>query len=175
AGAVWVLGADGTLYEIPDDGSAPREHDTPLKKKCDAEGLALDGAQNRLLIACKEDPGEGLNKDEVKAVYAFSLATRTLDATPVLLLPRNALDAAETFKPSALAIHPQTGETYVLSSVRNAIAVVDAGGAITSVAELPEALNTQPEGLAFTADGTLYIANEGGNGQGTISRYAPAR
>ncbi|HEX9950479.1 MAG TPA: SdiA-regulated domain-containing protein [Rubricoccaceae bacterium] len=175
AGAVWVLGADGTLYEIPDDGSAPHEHDTPLKKKCDAEGLALDVSQDRLLIACKEDPGEGLSEDEVKAVYAFTLETRTLNAAPVLLLPRTVLDEAEHFKPSALAVHPQTGEIYILSSVRNAIAVVSPAGEVTSVTELPEALNAQPEGLAFTADGTLYIANEGGNGMGTISRFAPAR
>ena len=175
AGAVWVLGADGTVYEIPDDGSAPREHDTPLKKKCDAEGLALDGGRDRLLIACKEDPGEGHNEDEVKAVYAFDLSTRTLDPTPVLLLPRASLDAAEDFKPSALAVHPRTGEVYVLSSVRNAIAVVNAAGEITSVVDLPEALNAQPEGLAFTADGALYVANEGGDGQGAISRYDPAR
>jgi uncharacterized protein YjiK len=175
SGAVWVLGADGTLYEVPDDGGAPREHDTPLKKKCDAEGLALDAPRDRLLIACKEDPGEGHNEDEVKAVYAFDLSTRTLAAAPVLLLPRSALDAAEDFKPSALAVHPRTGEVYVLSSVRNAIAVVNASGEVTSVVELPEALNAQPEGLAFTADGALYLANEGGDGEGTISRYDPAR
>lgn len=171
AGAVWVLTSNGSLLELPATGGTPEEHDTPLRGRCDAEGLALDAAQNRLLIACKEDPGEGLDDNEVRAVYAFDLTARTLAASPVFTLSRSALDAAENFKPSALAVHPTTGEVYVMSSVRNAIAVVRPDGQIAGVVELPEATNAQPEGLAFTSDGTLYLSNEGPEGPATLQRF----
>jgi uncharacterized protein YjiK len=170
-GAVWVLMSNGTLIELPDGDGPAREHDTPLKGKCDAEGLALDAARSRLLIACKEDPGEGLDEDAVRAVYAFDLGARALDTSPAYVFDRRTLDARDDFKPSALAIRPGTAELYVLSSVRNALAVVGADGRVASVVELPEATNAQPEGLAFAPDGTLFLSNEGPEGPATLQRF----
>jgi uncharacterized protein YjiK len=171
-GAVWVLDARGTLYELPGDGGAAVAHPLGLRKKCDAEGLAFDPAGGRLLVSCKDDPGPGLDGDTQKAVYAFGLATRRLSPTPVVTLDRRQLDAAENFRPSALAVHPRTGQLYVVSSVRNLIAVVDRDGGVVATAELPEALNQQPEGIAFAPDGTLYLANEGPHGPATLATYA---
>ena len=175
AGAVWVLQANGSLFELPQGGGDSREHETPLKKKCDAEGLAFDAAGNRLLIACKEDPGEGADENAHRAVYGFDLATRELGERPVFLLEREALDADDNFKPSALAVHPSTGEIYVLSSVRRAIAILDPGGALTSVVDLPASSNAQPEGLAFGSGGVLYLTNEGSDGPATLQRFTPRR
>ncbi len=170
-GTVWVLQANGSLYELP-EGGAPQEHDTPLKKKCDAEGLTLDRTRTHLLIACKEDPGEGLDENSVRAIYAFDLSTRQLAPEPAVVLSRATLDDGENFKPSALAVHPQTGELYVLSSVRKAIAVVAADGTVTMV-PLSERLHAQPEGLAFTPDGALYLSNEGPDGPALVYRFDP--
>ncbi|WP_420455343.1 SdiA-regulated domain-containing protein [Rubrivirga sp.] len=172
--AVWVLRSDGDLYRVARDSTgmpSARKVETRLKSRNDTEGLAFDAAQNRLLVACKEWPGDDLGR--VRAVYAFDLATETMSETPVFALDREAVDSAVNFRPSALAIHPTTGGLYVLSSVRRAIAVVGPDGALVGIADLPGDVAPQPEGLAFTADGTLYVSSEGPSGPGTLLRYAP--
>ncbi len=172
AGALWVLKSNGDLYRLV-AGEPVEEIETPLASRNDAEGLGWDPATGRLLIACKEDPGDGLGR--VRAVYAFDPATRRLSAAPVVTLSRDRLDAGgESFKPSAIAVHPQSGHTYILSSVRRALAVVDADGALVAVGAFPARLLPQPEGLAFAPDGTLYVSSEGAGGSATLARYTPA-
>ena len=170
---VWVLKSDGSLYEIRDpESDAPHSEkvDTPLRGSCDAEGLAYDEAHERLLIACKENPGRQL--EGVRGIYAYDLASRTLSEAPVILLQRAALDREnELFKPSALGIQPSTGRIYVISSVRKALAVLEPDGTLVTVVDLPDRLFPQPEGLTFFSDGTLFIANEGGLGAATLLRF----
>jgi hypothetical protein len=55
--------------------------------------------------------------------------------------------------------------------VTKAVVVLAASGALLAVHLLPEALFKQPEGIAFLADGDLFISNEGGGGQGTLLRF----
>ncbi|MDT0631280.1 SdiA-regulated domain-containing protein [Rubrivirga litoralis] len=172
--AIWTLKSNGDLFRVrqTDDGRVEADlFETPLASRNDAEGLGYDLAQNRLLIACKEDPG--LDLRGVRAVYAFDLATLALSERPVFTLDRARVDGDDAFKPSALAVHPATGQVYVLSSVRKALAVVEPDGTLSAVVELPPALYPQPEGIAFAADGTLFISNEGPVGSGTLLRFAP--
>ncbi|HEX9952467.1 MAG TPA: SdiA-regulated domain-containing protein [Rubricoccaceae bacterium] len=170
---VWVLSSNGDLYRVRRGGTAveAERFQTDLAGRNDTEGLAYDAAGNRLLIACKENPGNGLQ--DVRAVYAFSLDTNTLSAAPAFTLDRRLVDTSDSFKPSALAVRPGTGELYVLSSVRKAVAVLAPDGSLVTVVSLPEALFAQPEGLAFAPDGTLYISNEGPTGPATLLRFDP--
>ena len=173
--AVWVLESDGDLYRTTraaDGGVATEKFETGLRRRNDTEGLGYDAAGGRLLIACKEDPGPDL--EGVRAVYAFDLTTLALSARPVFTLDRARVDGDGRFKPSALAVHPTTGRVYVLSSVRKALAVLEPDGTLAAVVGLPTALYPQPEGIAFAADGTLFISNEGPVGAGTLLRFAPA-
>jgi len=170
-GGTWVLRSNGSLHVVPDSGGVVEEFNTPLRANCDAEGLAYDTMGRALLIACKEQPGQGL--EGTRAVYAFDLRTRTLGESPVLLIDRRQVDAAGQFKPSALAIHPTTRQVYIVSSVRKAIVVLEPNGTFVSLTELPSELYSQPEGLAFAPDGTLYISNEGVGGSATLLRFDP--
>lgn len=189
---LFIVRSDGDLFEIPNWRTGPfdaEHHKTHLKEKCDAEGLAHQADQNRLLIACKEQPGADLKNH--KAIYAFDLATRTLGKEPAYAIDVERFNAnvkddkaiddrlrqslsslvdLSGFKPSALAFHPRSGELYVLSSVRKAIVVLDAAGAFVGGLAIPDDLFHQPEGMAFLPNGDLFISNEGGK-RGTLLRF----
>jgi uncharacterized protein YjiK len=187
---VVVLRSDGRLFVIDDwqaDEADARAVDTGLHGSCDAEGLAFDAEATRLLIACKESPGRGHRGS--RAVYAFDPTTNRLDPTPAFIIHADSLasdggavDAAvralvtpladlNTLKPSALAVHPRTGEVWVLSFVRKALVVLARSGAVEAVWPLADDLLPQPEGLAFFADGTLFISSEARGGTAVLLRF----
>ncbi len=171
-----------------------------LKKPNDSEGLAFDTKNNRLLIACKSAPCFHDNCVihscmSRRAIYALNLATNEVDSTPVfnieltelqVFLKKNKTDAElEVFKkfielekdyipfhPSALAIHPKSGDIYILSSKGKTMMILNAEGKIIALEKLDKKIHTQPEGIVFDQDGTLYISNEGKKGEnGTISIF----
>ena len=167
---LFVLRADGAVLELHHwtDGEAQATvTETGLgADACDAEGLGSDG--RHLLIACKEDDGDDLNR-----VYAFDLAANTLEPTPVLALDRDAVPGGgKKLRPSALAVHPISGYTVVLSSRREALIALDAGGAVVDMWDLGPADFEQPEGLAFLPSGDALVSSEGGDGPAVILRFA---
>ncbi len=191
---LYVLRSDGDLYHIPDWQSPASEAvkiETILKGACDAEGLAYDARENRLLIACKERPGTG--DDGERAIYAFRLATHTVGVEPAYRIDvarvatmlrhadpddastrlASALDL-NTFKPSALAFHPHNGQLYVIASRPPSIAVLARDGALLGAELLPEGYLPQPEGIAFRTDGAMYLSSEAaprGGGRLALFRY----
>ena len=171
--AVWVLQSDGDLFEVTDarsDAPHAERHRTGLHRSCDAEGLEYDPAEERLLIVCKEDAGPEL--PGIRAIYAFHLSSLDRSPNPVFRLDRAVLDApSRPFKPSALARHPRTGQFYVLSAVRHALAVLNPDGSLAAALALPAARYPQPEGLAFSPDGTLFLSSEGRTGPATLFRF----
>lgn len=174
---LFVLRSNGRLYELngwPEGAMNVTEIRTPLRGRNDTEGLAYDPDANRLLIACKEEGGENLDED-VKAIYEFRLEDRSFNSTPVYQIDTNALEDETAidseFKPSAVAIHPQSGEVYVLSATASALVVMSSAGDVQHAWTLPDALFEQAEGLAFLPDGTLFISSEGQDGPGMLYRY----
>jgi uncharacterized protein YjiK len=171
---LFVLEADGALLEIQNWQSQPdaRAYDTGLKKKCDAEGLGYDRGKDRLLIACKEP----LDRDmkNTRTIFAFDLNSNRLQKDPVYLIETDALGLSDKkdFKPSALAVHPESGRIYVLSSVRQAIVVLDPAGDVVAEWDLDGAGFEQPEGLAWLPNGDLLISSEGVERSGVVKRFA---
>lgn len=168
---VWVVESDGDLYPFNGRSEADKI-DTGLKRSNDVEGLAYDAAQNRLLLALKGDPGNGLRR--VRAIYAYDLTTGERSDEPAFTLDRDQLDpGGAPFKPSGLAFHPATGELYVLSAVRRALIVLSPEGELRAAVALPARLYPQAEGIAFAPDGTLFISSEGDGTAGTLLRFLP--
>lgn len=184
AGFLFVLESSGLLYRLDDwsgDDLDAAEIALELPRRCDAEGLRYDAGGDRLLVSCKENPGPNLTLK--KAIYAFDVEGRPLSREPVYALdvraftisvPDHPVNEAvrsvlservdlSGFKPSDLAIHPVTGELFVLSSVRTALLSVRGNGTVSGVWKLPDSLLDQPEAMDFLPNGDLYIASEAGN------------
>ena len=169
---------------------------TKLKSKNDIEGLTYDKVNNRLLLAAKGKPYIKSNKREnsVKSIYAFDLNTETLGSEPVIEISDKEIEdfavnqsnfeslsgfdqtttirRMQSFAPSAIAIHPSTGDYYILSSRGKMLMIFNPNtNQISDIKLLDEYLHTQPEGLCFESNGDMYISNEGKSGKAKIMSY----
>ena len=182
---IWVVKNTGTLYRITRPG-APDQHvekyNGALTAENDVEGLTYDRKHNRLLLACKSDADDDGNDKDGRYIYAFDLATATLSERPVFAITREAVTnfleqhpgvikhekLCDFFiqrddydlAPSAIAIHPTTGDLYLTSSVGKVLMVLTPGGQIKELHKLDKDYFPQPEGLAFAPNGDLFISTE---------------
>jgi len=196
----WILKSNGTLYRVNDylKKAEPdvKKYSTDLSGKNDTEGLAWDLANNNLLIACKGHPFlDNTEGKEFKAIYSFDLKTKKLDLEPFLLIEMDTVkyykdyntmtrlgvdllayfDSSKgdvSFQPSGVAIHPISGNIFILASVGNLLIVHSGEGEILAMVELNSKYHPQPEGICFSPNGTLFISNEGGDlDKGTILKF----
>jgi uncharacterized protein YjiK len=191
---VFVVKSNGNLYQIQNPATEAQiviKHDSPYKKEYDIEGLALDPSHNRLLLACKGDAGV----PNGRAIFSFHLGQLAFDTIPTYTILGDSITAfvqANTeldrweklaelfnpdeselaFSPSAIALHPLTGNLYLLSSVGKLLVVLDpASGHVIHIQKLKKSVHAQPEGICFDADGTMFISNEGKDGVAKIHRF----
>ncbi|WP_256011471.1 SdiA-regulated domain-containing protein [Desertivirga xinjiangensis] len=170
----YVLRSDGRIFEVANfmKDAKVQEYLTPLTAKHDTEGLSLDKKNNRLLITIK---GYEPDQKDFKGVYAFNLSTRQLEKEPVFKVDLNhphlegfKKKKKASFNPSDIALHPGKDEIYLVEGSKPKILIMDFSGNINRVQEFEGADFTQPEGIAFAPDGTLYISNEGKDKKGNI-------
>lgn len=178
--------SDGMLFFVDPQTGKETHLQTPLGFGCNLEGLASDPKKSRLLLACKDPVGD--KSKRAWAVYALSLPSKVLQKEPVLRITRKQIDAwlaahpeqselpasiSTQFDPSGIAVHPQSGLTWLISTRSQALMVVDEAGAIVGIEALDRAVHAQPEGIAFSADGTLFISSEARGGRAKLLRFAP--
>ncbi len=193
---IFVLKSNGNLYEISkleEEKPFVRKFETPLDRDFDLEGLGYDPVKNCLLLACKAKAGNGPEFQRKKAIYAFDLIHNTIGEQPTLCISLEdvhqflgtdpvvkELDKLKEFfgsedqlgfSPSGIAVHPISGNWYITSAVGDLLMVLQPGGKILHIEQLKSKLHKQAEGIAFTKDGTLYIANEGKGDKAMIYGY----
>ncbi len=179
---LFVVRSNGQVYEIADwKRSKPRIscHETFLTKQDDVEGLGYDRQRRALLLACKGIPDSA----HERRIYAFDLPTKRLLDTPAYRidprvinewLPHAEDEKQHFFSPSGIALHPQSGDVYVISTALKRLIVLDyATGALRYTTRLDRKLMPQPEGIAFDTEGRLFIASEGKKGDGRLLRFSP--
>jgi DNA-binding beta-propeller fold protein YncE len=176
---IWVLRADGRLFEVENFNNKPviKEHKTSLTAEHNVEGLCFDKANNRLLLAIKdEEPGN----TDYKGIYGFDLNAKKMPEQPVYKL--NYKDEAfkmvkqkkkkgGEIKPSGIAVHPTSGEIYITDGPKSKLLVLTKEGAIKKFYQLGNEFE-QPEGITFQSNGELFIANEGSKKAGNILNVA---
>jgi uncharacterized protein YjiK len=176
----YIISSDGDLYslnknEIEEPNTVKLE--MPLSSKNDVEGLAYDAQNQQLLIACKGDPKTKNSNPVGKAVYAFSLKDKSLNLIYTINKDSliKSLDSDKSknvkFSPSAIALHPITGDVFILSHVDKYLIALTKKGRIKSAAKLNPKIFKQPEGICFSPSGTLFISNEGKGSRGNILQF----
>lgn len=188
--AVFVLRSDGRLFELSSLKHHPsvQTYDLHLPIS-ESEGLCFDSAHNRLLVAPKAHNQGGFGKD-TRPIFSFMLSQRTISTSPVLEISlrdirrfakrhdlplphqldkdKNRMHSALRFVPSAIAVHPISGDIFVLSSSDHLLVSCTPRGTITGYALLDAELFRQPEGLAFFPNGDMLISNEAAGKNATL-------
>lgn len=178
---IYAIKSDGDLYEISKWKNGNPEvqvFDTPLSKTDDVEGLGYDPTRKALLIACKGNP----ESDSLRGIFAFSIEKNEMDPKPLYtidpqevnrLVPYNAEDKSNRyFSPSGVAVHPKTRQIYVISTSLKRLIVLDhETGKIRHARRLDKSLLPQPEGIAFDAEGNLFLSSEGKKGEGLLLSF----
>ncbi len=188
----YLVTSSGVVYSFPEGRDGERveatRHETFLNDLYDVEGLCYDPSTGALLLACKENPS-GLSVKELlfggkgtslgrKPVYSFSLETMSLERKPRFMINGDSLKATgkgKPFKPSAIARHPGNGNFLVLSATARMLVETDRSGRVLAAVRLPKKDHPQPEGLAFSSGGDLFISNEGNGKRGLLLRYPAGR
>jgi uncharacterized protein YjiK len=150
-----------------------RLHSLGLGEQCEFEGLAFDEKADALLLPCKKPRDRDLRKH----IVVFSVARESMEVNPVprIFLPLEELeefDLDDSFSPSAIEIHPETGNIFLVSAQDEVLLEFSTGGALLGGRTLHKKTHPQPEGISFGADGTLYLADEGQGKRGRLTRYS---
>jgi len=176
---LYSVKSNGDIYEIgcwENDEPQIVEYKTSLHKSDDVEGLCYDEKRFSLLLACKQNPDSA----GLRRVFAFDLKTKQLGDKPVYTIDPEAVnrmvpvegDKTRYFSPSGIAIHPKTGDVYVISSTQKRLVVLDyKTGALRFAVRLDKKLLPQPEGIAFDAEGNLHLSSEGKKGEGLVLKF----
>ncbi len=166
---VYILRSDGTLFYF-DLGQRNEIKQVMLPLQClNAEGLFFGGENEVWFVACKEDMLTGSKNERLiyhfehnqwaKAQSTFSVNMRDIEKELKQSYPKVKWGEV-AFNPSAVAVHPHTGELYVLSAKQEYLAVYK-GDKLKAVYPLPAEMYYKPEGIDFTASGDLLLSSEG--------------
>ena len=174
---LFLVTSAGELLETREgeDGSALSYtvHTTNLGRFCEIEGLAFDPGSQSLLLPCKETRAREL-KDHL-VVFSVELDSLRIAPVPRVFLPFEALkelDLEDSFHPSGIEVHPETGRLILVSAQEETILELSPQGALRAGRELHRKTHPQPEGITFLADGSLLLADEGQGKRGRVTRYS---
>lgn len=184
---IYVLRSDGLMFRIHDFLS-PNPSTTSQALGINAreiEALGFDAVEHRLLIAPKSRLAHA-ESGTLRVVFAFDVTTQKLAPDPAFAFgvddirdfvlrqgtkKKRANRDIPRFLPSAITVHPETGELFILSGVSHLLASLDRKGFVTGVAVLDATILPQPEGMTFLPNGDMIITSEGAGKRGRLLRF----
>lgn len=161
----YVLSSEGRVVVfrfLTKDTMAFEEFRLPgIRKGDEFEIIYYDSVRGKIKMVCKDCETD--NKASL-SVYTFDPQLLRYDSgKSIYNIQRIANLAGKQkikFKPSAAAIHPLTGEIFIISSINLLLVVADRSGVVKQIYRLDRGTFKQPEGMAFTPQGDLIISNE---------------
>ena len=173
----YLVTSSGRIYESregEDDGHQLfNTYGTGVGKKCEVEGLAFEPAGRVLLLVCKTPRDKEI--EGFVAIYRFSLDSREITGVPLLVPLREITSRIDgkSFRPSGIERHPLSGNYVIVAAQQFAMAEITPDGRVVAVVKLKRGNHRQIEGITFTSDGTLLLADEGGRGRARLTLYHP--
>lgn len=187
---LYTLSSDGMLFETKSIWKKPvtKSYDLNLPSP-DNEGLCYDEKNKRLLIAPKSKIGKGPEFKDSRAIFVFDLKKKELEKEPLFYFSieeiyafadskgiekdstfkkNGQLNKNQNFRPASIAVHPKTGDIYVISAEDFNMVVFSESGEIKDYFSLDKSIFPKPEGITFLNDGTMIITNEGVEGNATL-------
>lgn len=170
---IYAIKSNGNLYRfnVSIEGVVEKI-ETPFDSKNNVEGLGYNPKTNHLLIALKDDGDTPDVKVAGRAIYGYDLGKNEFDKLPLFSVSHKDLERVlgkdYKFHPSAVAVHPITEEVYVLSAQKRSLMIFGKDGKPKNLTDLKRSLFPQPEGIAFSPKGDLYISNEMEGEGGTL-------
>lgn len=164
-GKLWRQGlqAEATDYE---------KFKTGIGKQCEVEGLTAWPARDVLLILCKKARSQTLAGK--LSIFAWSAQSQTL--VPGLAITRSYEELGlPRLRPSGISFTDDGQHLFIVAAKEKYFVVLSVTGELIRAGRLPNrAIHRQTEGVVITSQNTLYLADEGGKGKGTITRYEPS-
>lgn len=172
-GDFWLTDSRGRLLRFREGADNARvqieSFDTGIGEICEVEGIAYRIADRSFLLACKRMRGREA-RGAAPQLRAWSIADGETRTWAELDADIASATGVRSFRPSDLEFDQRSGRLIVLSANDGAIAELSQDGAVLSVRALSRE-HRQAEGAAILPDGSLLLADEGGDGQALISRY----
>jgi uncharacterized protein YjiK len=159
----YVLKSKGVIEKfnfLLNDSITLQSYKVPAEAKNEFETLYYDSTLRQLILICKN-----CEDDEKKQVSTWSFDPRTNSFSPSFTIETSKIreqlnEGKLRFKPSAAAVHPLTGELYILASVNKALVILNKDHSVKNSYKIDPVLFKQPEGMTFTPKGDLIISNE---------------
>lgn len=166
-GLYYILKSNGTVYKYS-AGKKLKKCRFHESKGFDFEGLCVDVANNRLLVACKRHGKK--SKNGVVRIYQIAIDNFKYSDSTAFKIPKKDIKTQKDFEPSGIAIHPN-GDIYIISSVSDALLILNGNGKIKKLIHLEKTIFEQPEGITFDKEGRIYISNEKRNADPVILQF----
>jgi uncharacterized protein YjiK len=174
----YLVTSSGRVYEgregEDDERMLFNTYGTGIGRYCEVEGLTEDRSDRSLLILCKSPRVDAL-EDHV-AIYRWSLDRRAMADDSLLTIPIESIASRldrKGFHPSGITIHPETGAYVIVAARESAIVEISRDGDVLYVSSLRRGSHRQAEGVSFTSELDLLIADEGGSRRGRLAVYRP--
>lgn len=173
---IFAIKSNGNLYRFNEDISGEVvKIETPFKSENNVEGLGYDPISGNLLIALKGNGAIDDKKVKGKTIFGFHIASKTFSEVPLFIIKdedvERVMGKSKDIKPSGVAVHPISGDIYVVASVGRVLIVFNRDGSPKNLSALKRSLFPQPEGITFSPNGDLYISNEREGEGGTILHF----
>ncbi len=166
---IFTMKSNGKIKGFKVSDASERKIDCTQKGVKEYEGLGYNSLTNSLLLVTKE---QDKSENDKKTIFAYNLSTG--DFGKYLTLDQDMIKGSndkKAFAPSGIAVHPITGEIFVISSQGKKLLILSPKGKKNTLIELNADIFVQPEGICFAPNGDLYISSEGKDEHGYILKF----